>query len=106
MTITTDHAASSYGVPVILDADGHPLDYAPGLQAVRRHLGLSTAELGAACGRSSRTVENWEQGRTLPPTEALYVLAALLRDREAAASETTRPPTPPKNNTRNRGNPP
>lgn len=84
MRITTDHAASSYGIPVILNDEGQVMDHAPGVQAVRRHLGLSTAELGAACGKSRRTVEGWEQGRHMVPTAALLVMAGLLR-RSAAS---------------------
>jgi ribosome-binding protein aMBF1 (putative translation factor) len=79
MTITTEHAASSYGIPVILGDEGDLLDYAPGVQAIRRRLGLSTAELAGACGKSRRTVEDWEQGRYMVPAEALYVMAGLLK---------------------------
>jgi DNA-binding XRE family transcriptional regulator len=79
MRITTEHATSSYGLPVILDDDGHPMDYAPGVRAVRRALGMSTTELGSVVGKSRRTVEDWEQDRYNPPAEALYVLAAHLR---------------------------
>lgn len=78
MKITTDHPASSYGLPVILDDAGNPLDYAAGVQALRRTLGLSVAELGQACGRSKRTAEGWEQGRAVP-AECLLVMAGLLK---------------------------
>lgn len=85
MKITTDHAASSYGFPVILDDAGGPLDYAPGVRAVRERLGLSRAELAAACGASPRTVEDWEQGRRVPvPANVLNVLADLLKQRKPA----------------------
>jgi DNA-binding XRE family transcriptional regulator len=76
--ITTDHPLSSYGIPVILDDAGQPLDYGPGLRAVRARLGLSVDQVGAAVGKSGRTVESWESGRYMVPTEALYVLAKLL----------------------------
>lgn len=79
MTITTDHPQSCYGIPVILDDDGNPLDEAPGLKAVRTRLGLSRAQVAAACAVSPRTVEAWEQGRYPVATEALLVLAAMLR---------------------------
>lgn len=36
MRITTDHAASSYGIPVVLDDDGNPLDQGPGVRAAVR----------------------------------------------------------------------
>lgn len=77
MKITTDHSSSSYGIPVILDDDGNPMDYAQGVKAVRCRLGLSTSQLGEACGASRRTVEGWEQGR-MPRTENLNVMADLL----------------------------
>lgn len=75
MKITTDHPSSCYGIPVILDDSGQPMDYPDGIQAVRKRLGLSTTQLGQAVGKSRRTVENWEQGRTMAPTEVLYLLA-------------------------------
>ena len=80
MKITTEHPDSSYGIPVILGDDGGPLDYAAGIRAIRRKLDLTTEELGAMCGRSRRTVENWEQGRPVP-ADALNALAPLLRKR-------------------------
>jgi DNA-binding transcriptional regulator YiaG len=77
--ITTDHSASSYGIPVILNDAGEPLDYAPGVRAVRKALGLSTTQLAEACGRSRRTVEDWEQGRNGVPADSLLVMSRLLR---------------------------
>jgi DNA-binding transcriptional regulator YiaG len=74
--ITTNHAASSYGQPVILIA-GKLQDYAPGIQAIRHHLGMNCAELGEHLGVSARTVEGWEQGR-VPETRSLNALAALV----------------------------
>lgn len=78
MRITTDHAASFYGVPVILDDTGSPIDYAAGIKAVRARLGLSTVDLAVYCRVSHRTVEGWEQGRA-PTAAALNVMADLLR---------------------------
>lgn len=78
MKITTDHAASSYGQPVILDNAGDVLDYATGIKAVRKALGMSTTEFGQAVGKSRRAVEDWEQGRHMPPASALFVLSGLL----------------------------
>lgn len=83
MTVTTDHPSSSYGIPVILDDAGEVLDYAPGVKAVRARLGLTTAGLAEATGRSRRTVEGWEQGR-LPDAAALNVMASLLRRASAS----------------------
>ncbi len=78
MRITIDHAASSYGVPVILSDDGQLLDYAPGIRAAREKLGLTARKLGELCGVSERTVNGWEQGR-MPETAALNMLGKLLR---------------------------
>ena len=80
MRITIDHAASSYGVPVILGDDGQLLDYAPGIRATRDKLGLTARQLGELCGVSERTVNGWEQGR-MPETAALNMLGKLLRAR-------------------------
>lgn len=81
MRITTEHPSSSYGVPVILDDAGHPMDYALGVKAVRARLGLTAAQLGEMCGKSVQAVNNWEQGRRLIPAESLNVMADLLRKR-------------------------
>ena len=77
MKVTTDHPASSYGVPVILADDGAVMDYAPGIKSLRSCLGLSTQQLADHCGVSRRTVEGWEQDR-MPPAAALNVMASLL----------------------------
>lgn len=77
MRITTDHSASSYGQPVILDDNGQPMDYAPGVRAVRKKLDLTTAEFGERMGVSARTVEGWEQGR-IPNNTALLLMSTLL----------------------------
>ncbi len=78
MIVTIDHAASSYGVPVILGDDGQLLDYAPGIRSIRDKLGLTARQLGELCGVSERTVNGWEQGR-MPETAALNMLGKLLR---------------------------
>ena len=77
MKITCNHAASSYGMPVILSDDGQLMDYAPGIKALRVSLGLSTQDLAEKCGVSRRTVEGWEQGR-LPDAAALNVMSTLV----------------------------
>jgi len=77
MVITTNHSASSYGQPVILDDDGNLMDYAAGIKLLRSKLELSTSNLANVCGVSKRTVEGWEQGR-LPTAAALNVMADLL----------------------------
>lgn len=76
-TVTTDHAASSYGVPVILDARGRVMDYADGLRAVMGALGWDKHGVAGATGRSVRTVEGWLQGRP-PDAAALNALSAAL----------------------------
>lgn len=81
MTVTTNHSASSYGQPVILDDDNRLMDYAPGVRAIRRALKMEIDDIATACGVSPRTVEGWEQGR-LPSASALNVLGDLLVARE------------------------
>ncbi len=68
---------------MILDDADEPMDYAPGLAAVRRHLGLSVSAVAEATGVSPRTVENWEQGRNMPPANALFALGGLLKRRSS-----------------------
>ena len=77
MQITINHPASSFGVPVILDDSGHPLDYADGFRRCRYRLNMSTVEIGKYLGASGRTVEGYEQGRTIP-VAALNVLGQLV----------------------------
>jgi len=62
MQITINHPASSFGVPVILDDSGLPLDYADGFRRCRYRLNMSTVEIGKHLGASGRTVEGYEQG--------------------------------------------
>lgn len=81
MTITTQHASSSYGIPVILDDDGNVMDYEPGIKSVRARLSLTQAELAEKCGVSPRSVQGWEQGRDRVPAAALNVMSDLLRTR-------------------------
>jgi hypothetical protein len=77
MKVTIEHPVSSYGVPVILDDSGNPLDYSDGLRRCRYRLKMSTVELGRHFGCSGRTVEGYEQGRLIP-VAALNVLSALI----------------------------
>ena len=49
------------------------------LQALRRVMAWSTADLAIRLGRSSRTIEGWEQGRIIPPA-AMASLERLLQD--------------------------
>lgn len=77
MLITLNHAASSHGIPVILDDSGAVMDYAIGIRSIREKLGVNQAQLGARIGVSARTVAGWEQGR-MPETAALNALAKLV----------------------------
>jgi DNA-binding transcriptional regulator YiaG len=82
MKVTIDHAASSYGVPVILDASGAVMDYAAGIKAARSKLGLTAAQLAERLGVSERTVNGWEQGR-MPEVAGLNMLGKLLRAKKS-----------------------
>ena len=84
MKITTNHPASSYGVPVILDDDGTEMDYKEGVIALKAHLGLSLTTLAAAIGVSRATVADWTYGRNCPSARSLYALADLLARHEEA----------------------
>lgn len=86
MKITTNHPSSSYGVPVILDDRGCPLDYADGVKAFRKLTGISAEDLAAACGVAVGNVYNWQSGVRPPSAAALNVMADLLRSREALES--------------------
>lgn len=76
--ITTDHAASSYGVPVILRG-GRLVDYSDGIAGICAARGVTSAEMAEALGVSARTVEGWRVGRQ-PSAKALYDLAAWLEN--------------------------
>ena len=77
MKLTTNHSASSYGVPVFIDGDGNPMNYAPALRQLRKDKGWSVSDLADQVGVSARTVEGWEQGR-LPSKPALIILSKLI----------------------------
>jgi hypothetical protein len=79
VTITTRHHKSWFGVPVILDDAGEPLDYPAGLRLVFARLGWDKAEVAAQCNVSPRTVEGWLHGRQ-PEARCLNVLADALAD--------------------------
>jgi len=78
MRVTTDHPASIYGVPVIIDRAGNVMDYAPGIKAIREYLSLSVEELAQKCGVSKSTAYNWQSGR-MPECAALNVMGDLCR---------------------------
>jgi DNA-binding XRE family transcriptional regulator len=77
MYLTSNHSSSSYGFPVFLDADGNPIDYAPGLQLLRKDKKWSVRDAANQVGVSPRTWEGWEQGR-MPSKTALLLLSHLI----------------------------
>jgi DNA-binding transcriptional regulator YiaG len=79
MKVTTDHSSSSYGQPVILDDENNILDYSDGVKAVRNKLKMNTTQLGDVLNVSSRTVEDWEQGRRMPNAASLNMMGILLK---------------------------
>lgn len=77
MKLTTEHSQSSYGIPIFVDDNNFPLDYADGVRQLRRQFEWSVRDLADHCGVSPRTVEGWEQGR-LPSRPALLLMQKLL----------------------------
>ena len=78
MRLTTDHSASSYNIPVFVDDENNPMDYADGIRELRRLKGWKNVQaLADHCGVSARTVEGWEQGR-MPSQPALKLMSMLL----------------------------
>lgn len=78
MTITTRHPASKYGVPVVLNDAGQPLEPTDGLRACMSRLDWANRTLAEKCGVSVRAVENWLQGRRTIPANVYLVLADAL----------------------------
>lgn len=74
MKLTTEHSASSYGMPVFVDEDGNLLDYAQAVKQICRDKGWTYQDLADRAGVSSRTAEGWGQGR-LPSKSALLLLS-------------------------------
>lgn len=77
MKLTTEHSASSYGVPVFLDDCDELVDYAEGLRQLRKEKNWNVKELAGRIGVSPRTIEGWEQGR-MPSKSALILLSKIL----------------------------
>ena len=69
--VTTDHATSSYGIPVFVDLNNNSMDYVDGFIALRDWWGID--DVANAAGVSSRTAEGWCSGR-MPGTDALLML--------------------------------
>jgi len=83
MKITTNHAASSYGLPVILDKNGTLLDYPEGLTQALTTLEWSRNQFAVRAGyKSSRSIEKWWQA--LPPSaKGLNVLKEALESQQS-----------------------
>lgn len=76
--LTTNHARSSYNIPVFVDSDtGEVIDYPDGFRILRKERGWSTTELAEKLGVKRRTVEGWEFGKN-PSTTALRLLQKML----------------------------
>ena len=82
MQITTRHARSSYGIPVILDDRGRVVDYHAGIRLVMERLGWDRATLAAKCNVSVPTVNGWLAAGAprMPEVRCLNVLADALAD--------------------------
>ena len=77
MKLTTNHIDSNHGMPIFVDDENNPLDYANGIRRLRKLKDWSIKDLADKCGVSPRTVEGWEQGRT-PSKSVLLLLQKLL----------------------------
>ena len=77
--LTTDHSASSYGMPIFVDEKNNPLDYGVGLKQVAKDQGWTTKQLAEKLGVESPTIHNWYQGRRMIPKTALLLLSHLLQ---------------------------
>lgn len=82
MKITCNHPASSYGIPVVLDDNGEPMEPVEGVLAAIKKLGWSRHELATRCGYSNpRSIETVLTVRKVPPSaQMLNVLAVALSD--------------------------
>jgi hypothetical protein len=70
MTITCNHPASCYGIPVILSDGGEVMDYAPGLTAALNRIGWTREQAAVESGyKSARSIEKFWQG--CPPSARL-----------------------------------
>lgn len=55
----------------------------PDVKGIRKKLGLTQAEFAKHFGLSRRTIEQWEQGRTVPDRPARILLAVIERSPRA-----------------------
>lgn len=72
-TVTTQHSASSYGIPVVLDDLGRLMDPATGVRACLAALGWTQPAFAERCGVSIKAVEKW-LATGIVPANALNVL--------------------------------
>lgn len=56
---------------------------APDVKSIRNRLGLSQSRFAALIGVSSKTLQNWEQGRRAPEGPATALLTVVDREPEA-----------------------
>lgn len=71
--ITTNHPASSYGIPVCL-IDGQPQDDAAGLRACMELLSWSRAQTGEQTGKSLSSLDAYLYGGKPVPAEVWNVM--------------------------------
>ena len=86
MKLTTDHPASSRGVPVFISGET-VLDYSVAIKDLLRiisqrsghyHIPKARKELSEAIGFSVRTIQGWEDGRK-PSVSALIAMQKSLK---------------------------
>ena len=75
--LMTNHATSSYGVPVFVDSKNNVIDYNDGIKILRHGGRMNTDQFGELVGVSGRTVESWEQGLRLPSKSVLLLMQKL-----------------------------
>ncbi len=59
------------------------VDWAGRVQGMRQRAGLTQKEFASMVGVSSKTLENWEQGRRQPTGPAAVLLAVLEQEADA-----------------------
>jgi transcriptional regulator with XRE-family HTH domain len=65
--------------PAFANDAGGLIDSAGAIRAIRRRLGMTAREFGAYCLVSGRTVNGWEQGRTVPKDQIYFLREKLTR---------------------------
>lgn len=75
--ITTQHSASSYGIPVCL-VDGELVNDSAGIRACMDKLGWGRLETAEKTGKSLGSIDNYLYGRLPVPAEVWNVLRAAI----------------------------